>query len=327
MSDIFDLLSVPKHDDIIIRRSILETTCSCPFQAMQIRDGKVDGGGYLAEVGNEGHRVMAEAVAWGKGDKREVIEYLEEELPKTRPDLQPDVLRSTRGVAKTLRKIPVEKIVSVEKQYSYELMPATESRGAVIITCCMDIVLLATVETELHVHDWKTGYKKRSNSGVLDEFQTQFYCTVLFKVFPELQKIHFWYEQTRFGDRVYGCAERETHLDNFEMRVRMAIQDYLSKTDEARPDVDKCSWCNCTAICPYITGEAKTLTDNPSEYFAQYIARLAHTKKMKQAMDAYCFTNNEIVHGDNVYGWVPPKRTITYKPYKKKKVTDEHTSD
>lgn len=327
MSDVFDMLNTPELDPIIVRRSILETTCSCPYQAMMIREGKAENGGYLAEVGNEGHEVIKDAVSWAKSengttDKDELIKYIEEELPKARPDLQPEVLRSMRGIAKTLRRIPVEKIVSVEKQYSHDLMGATKNRGKVTITCCMDLVLLAVTDTELHVHDWKTGFKKRSNSDVLTEFQTAFYCTVLFKVFPELERIHFWYEQTRFGDRVYGCADREKHLPDFEMRVFTALKDYLSESKEARPDVDKCTYCCCIKECPHANAKAREINDDVSEYFAQYIALTARVKEMKDVMNAYCKVNEEITYNDNVYGYVPPKRVVTFKAHKKKKDTN-----
>jgi len=326
MTDVYNnIKGHEKHPDIVVMRSELETTCDCPAQAMMIRTGQVEDGGYLANVGNEGHDILKKAAAWGtnKGsgriDKDLMMEYINEEMCKSRPDLQPEVLRSMRGVANTLKYIPVERVVSVEKQYSFEWSAVNSDQGAVILSCCIDLILAGKNEDEMHVHDYKTGFKKRTNGQVLDEFQTAFYCTVLFELYPQLTKIHFWYQQTRFGTHAYGVAEREKHADDFRARIAMTLKDYLSHNKECRPDIDHCSYCPATKLCPYAEGESKDFNDDKGLYLDQYIMLKGRLSTMKSTMDSYCIMNEVIESELNDFRYVEKVRKISFTAQKKKK--------
>jgi len=314
---ITDLFSTPEPlPPITYDRSDLEATANCPFSAKAIREGKVVSKSFLAEVGIEGHRILAETMEACKGDSQAIAGWLETELLTARPDLQPEVIRSMKGISQTLRLIPSERIIAIEKQYSSEFAPATTTRGPIVLTCCIDIVLAGRDRTVVHIHDYKTGWKQRSNSDAADAYQTCHLSWVIFNALPDVETIHFWYEQTRFGTRSYARLEREKDYFRLEGRIQRAVELRFMDSSEAWPDMDKCAWCAATAICPRVVGEGKDLNDDTQDYLKQFIALQARLNTMSKAMKAYNKKFGELRTGNQVFGYKPPAKKIIYKLYK-----------
>ena len=71
--------------------SKLEDYAYCPFMAAhkdEFQEANVP-----QQVGVEGHKLIAESIEWGKGDWIAAADYVENELPKSRPDIQPKMLK------------------------------------------------------------------------------------------------------------------------------------------------------------------------------------------------------------------------------------------
>ena len=306
----------PVLEPVVLDRSTLANRANCPFMAEAIESGKVKDGGYFAEVGTEGHRVLSEAMESCGPDSEALAGWIEAEMTTARPDLQPEVIRSLKGVGETIRRIGNRQIIGIEKQYSTEYLKATANRGPLILTCCMDLVIAGRDNSIIHVHDYKTGWKKIDKASAFDMFQTQFYSWVIWRVYPDVNTIHFWYEQTRYGYPAYVRVERDRDFFNFEGRIQKTVELYLTGSVEAWPYPDKCAWCPATAICPYVVGEAKNLNADPQEYLKQYIAAKARLDAMEKDMKAYCKKHGEIRSDDQVFGYKEPAKKVTYKLYK-----------
>jgi len=296
-------------------RSTLERYATCPFQARAVESGTVTDRSHLADVGIEGHRLLAEATEAAGDSYLEAADWLQQELPLARPDLQPEVIAAMKGVASTFYRIRADRILGVEQQFSTEFLKATDKRGPVILTTRVDLWLAGKQPDEVHVHDYKTGWKRRSNSEAAQAFQTHFIAWVLWKVMEDIQGIHFWYEQTRYGEASYCKMERERDFYNCEGRIQSTVALWLGGNKEAWPGVEKCSWCPATAMCPHVVSESLSLNDDPEAYLASYITTKARCGAMEKAMKAYCKAEGEIRCRQNVFGYKEPMKRVTFSLY------------
>ncbi len=314
LSDLFKLREV--LPTVTLDRSDLEATAACPFMAAALRDGKVRDASHLQQVGIECHRIIAEAIESVGDDYRGITEWLEAEMDKARPDLQPDVIAALKGSLGEFSRLSAERVIGVEKQYSTQFLEITAQRGAVILTCCIDLVMAGKDDQTLIVFDWKTGWKRRSSSEAQNAFQTCFYAWVLFRELPQLQTIHMFYEQTRYGNKAYAKLERERDFFHFEGRVQSSVQLRLSGCHYAWPTLEKCSYCPATAICPEVAADIRNFAADPEAYLQQYIAlKEGRVEAMEKTMKAYCKSHGEIRSGDNVFGYRKPAQKVMYKLY------------
>jgi len=304
-------------------RSTLENYANCPFMADAVDNDKVQDISKPALAGQEGHRIIAEAWEFCEQDNQAAINYLSEEMPKARPDLQPEVVDSLKHFAGEMQRIDPWRIISVEKEYSATFFEATTTEGPILVACCPDLLVGGRDETSLHIYDWKTGYKRWSSGMARNAFQTCLYSYVLFKEMPQVDEIHFWYYQTRYQKRAYCKLTREHDFDNLKGRVGEALRYALLKSNQAWPEPDKCAWCPATAICPHVIAEARDFNKGPAEYLNQYIALKARLSKMAQTMNAHVRnTGQNIVAGENVYG-DPGRGQVNFKVFKNEAVAGD----
>lgn len=294
-------LPVTYHD-----RSELENYSFCPFMAWAVATKKVQDINGLAMVGQLAHKVIGETLEQRGDDYNMFSKYLREEVAKVRPDLQPEVIAALRNFIKTVDTFDPWRIVSVEKQYSTVFWEATKSEGPHVITCCIDFITAGKDETSLVVWDWKSGWKRWTNSLAKSAFQTHFYSFVLFKEFPQVEHIHFWYDNTRFEGRAYARISREFDYHNYQARIAETIRLKMSGSKEAWPLPEKCAWCPATAICPHAITEARNFQANPVGYLQECRAKQARVTAQKKIMSAYCrSTGNDIFADNKPYGCKP----------------------
>jgi len=316
-------------EPITFDRSDLENTANCPFAAKAIRDGKVQNISRLMDIGSEGHLLIKEGIEWGNGDYMVAADYILAEVTKARPDIQPEVIKALRFISNELKRIGnfnYGNLVGVEKQFSAELLPASQSRGAVIITARLDLVNAGRDKTVLHVHDWKTGYKHRSNSEAYASFQTCCIAWILFKELADVQEIHFWYDQTMTDTRAYCKLERDRDYYNFQGRLETAVMLRLRDSSEAWPDIEKCSWCPATAICPHVVADARDFNTDKVPFLQQMIALQARLTAMKKIANAYVKKHGNIIFADHVYG-DKGRQKVSYSAFKIGKSDDDEKDE
>jgi len=327
---LWDRVQLKTPEPITIDRSDLENTANCPFEAKAIRNGDIQNVSRLMDIGSEGHRLIDEGIKWGEGDYIVAADYILDEILKARPDIQPDVAKCLRFIANELRRLmgfSYGMLLGCEKQYSAEILPASPSRGAIILTTCMDLVLAGRDNTVIHIHDWKTGYKKRSSSEAYTAFQTCFLAWTLFDIYPDVQEIHFWYNQTMYDTRAYCHLTRERDYLNFRGRLETAVMLWLQDSDEAWPDIEKCAWCPATAICPHVIAEARDFNADKEAFLLQMVATQSRLTAMKKVANAYVKEHGNIVFGkDQIYG-DKGRQKVSFSTFKAGKSDEEKETE
>jgi hypothetical protein len=304
MSLISELYEKPKKEPIILDRSRLERIAECPHRDRLCIEHNIEPENSLLLIGETVHKIVEEAFEFAENDFLETSEYLLEELPKARPDIQPEVLRTARSIADTIMDLHV-KMLGCEQQISYEIMKPTYSRGAVKITQCLDLIC-AGLDNSLHVHDWKTGWKKYTDQEAWDLFQSQCASYILWQIpdFNEVETIYWWYHSTRHGSRAFARHVRTrshrkmpelTEELQFRARINEAVRLYLEQSDEAWPEPKKCLWCEAKHHCKHASREVKDYTKDPKGWVDNYIVIEALYKTMKKtASDLYKGTGEQL---------------------------------
>lgn len=277
-------------------RSLIEQFANCPHQAHLCKKHNIDVESQLVNSCGIGHELVEEAVNYCQGseDWDMVADHFLNELPKVRPDVQPDVIKAARFVTDELNSMPIQRLIGCEIQIDCQLLPADPDagRGPIILTSCLDM-LFSGRESSLIVYDWKFGFKKRSNAEVADAFQTQFICWLLWQQ-PEYQSvetIHFFYKEPRWGSVAYARLDRHKewpqlpHLTT-EMacqgRIVEAIKLWLSDSRDAWPEPKKCLWCDAIWHCKYANTSAKNIKTQTKHAADHYIVLLALCQKYKE---------------------------------------------
>lgn len=262
------------------------------------------------------HKLIEEAFEFCKGDLEHIPDFFAEELPKTRPDLQPEIIRAGRYVASTLADLHV-RVISVEQQIEHVLLPEIPGkRGAVVGTTCLDL-LAQGLNNSLHVIDWKTGFKKRTNTEAFNSFQAQFIAFLLWQqeAYKEVEKIHFWYYETRWDTKAYAKFDRNDehpalpHLsqqDAFSARISEALRFWQTGCTDAWPEESKCEWCDVIQFCKHANTNAIDITSDPEAFVDRMIVLKQLLAKDKKTATAYIKKYGSIVGTVGVFEKTPP---------------------
>ncbi len=275
-----------KAEPIIADRSKMEQTANCPHQAHLVAKHGSEIQTALVQTAEIDHKLIDEAIKYAvkEGTTDALADYFENELPKVRPDVQPEAIKSARHVCEKLLYMPIDRLIGSELQIDYVLIPAkampVKGVGDFVITTCLD-VLLSGRDNALIVDDWKTGYKRLSKEEAFDSFQAQFICFILWQQpdYATVDIIHFWFEETRWGNSVYVCFDRNKahkampHLTQelaFQARIFEAAKLMLSGSTEAWPEEKKCLWCQAIKKCEFANQDAVEITEDPKKAVDHY---------------------------------------------------------
>lgn len=262
------------------------------------------------------HKLIEEAFEFCKGDLEQIPDYFAEELPKVRPDLQPEIIRAGRYVAIALADLHV-RVISVEQQIDHILIPEVPgTRGAVVGTTCIDL-LAQGLNNSLHVIDWKTGWKKRSNSEAFNSFQAQFIAWLLWQQeeYAEVEKIHFWFYETRRDTKAYAKFDRNDehpalpHLTQelaFQARIMTALRLWQTGCTDAWPEETKCCWCDVIQFCKHANTRAIDITKDPTAFVDRMIVLKQLLTKDKKTATAYIKKYGTVVGTVGVFEQTPP---------------------
>ncbi len=320
----------PKHKPIILDRSRLQQYADCPLQGYLsiLWDAlKAIAGGYevfpweqklldaadpelikamqaliqqsttgrLAECGTQIHGLIEKAFRECENDVQQVPQWFVDNLPKMQPNISKMAEKHARHVGDMVANYHVN-LIGIEVQVSLILIEETETTPAVIGTTRID--LLGSGRGNLHVVDWKTGFKQRSNSATLDSFQAGFIALLLFcqKEYAEIGTVHFWYYETMFGTKAYARFNRNdehprlpglTTLGGLRGRAKEAALLFQSDCRDAWPLPDTCCWCDMIRFCPQASMEAKEIADDPAAFVDNLVVLKALCSTRKRALTAY----------------------------------------
>lgn len=307
-------------------RSVLQLVATCPQQAALTKEYEkelqTEPMPALPEVGSLIHDLAKEAIKANEqygNAMQEAADYLMQEIPKIRPDLQPDVLRVARSLAFKFLRFQTNKILLCEEQISRAILPATSTQGETLITTAPDLTLATYYADTIIVIDYKTGWKRRDNLDAQDDFQTCVISWVLFGKYPELKKIHFWYLQTRVGQDAYCCIERDKIIGGtaeqplmqettLQSRILEAVRLIQNNSTEAWPVYEKCCQCRVARWCKYITGDIADFAKEPTKYLDQYQALSGRVAQMEDILTEAVKGGRIIVGTTGVFDDSPKKK-------------------
>ena len=344
----------PKFKPIILDRTRLEQAATCPLQCYlsiifdalkakatgyEVHDweqklldeadpklieamskvAKQSTMGKFAECGIQIHEMIDKALEECKNDLQIVPGWFVDNLPTIKPNIQPMAIRHARHVADMLADYHVS-IIGSEIQISMVIIDETDTSPAIIGTTCID--LLGSGKENLHVCDWKTGFKRRSNSETLDSFQARFISELLFcqPVYAEINTIHFWYMETQFGTKSYAKFERnEEHPRLPGLTTEVALKGQIKEAalvfqsgcKDAWPMPESCLWCDMINFCEYASMEAKEIADDPKSFVDRLIVLQQLCTKRKKAATTYCKGHGPIIGTKSTYTQKKPSTKFT----------------
>lgn len=329
-----DAFSTPKAE--YIDRSDLEAFGICPLQG-QLRkqhEGEYETHDPLPEAAKIVHSIGAVAIKSCNRDLQEAADYIANELPKARPDLQPDVLRAGRFLANRLRWSRARHVLMADdEQISRTIIPASKNRGELIVTTRPDLVLATDKPDKIVIADTKAGWKDRTNQEARDEFQTCTICWTIKGKFPHIRYIDFNYWQTRKNtiarayidlEQVVGGTQKEplTQELAFEQRIFEAARLYIEGVDDAWPNETKCSMCPVLKWCKYAEEVCKEL-DGDIEGYVDNTVVLAEVLKQREKAISEATKDGRILYGSGGYFDDSPKkkspRRVSFKAQKENK--------
>lgn len=299
-----------KHEDIIIYRSEAEMAATCPHQRKLSKQYPRELQDDMPTVGVIGHELIEEAIKTAiknRGQSDEIADYFVQEVSKTRPDLSPQVIDAYKGVVFDLLYLSIAEIIGCEMQVDHVLLPATKSRGRVVISTRLDL-LQSGFDGSLIWRDWKSGWKRRNSAEAWQSFQGQFITYLLWQAYdgkhktaegealPKVDDITGYFHETRFGKTVESKYSRDKHPwrlneltqeNQFLGRITEAVRLILTDCDEAWPSEKKCLWCNWLDKCEYANKTALDFVERQEEFiYATHVMELL-VKQNKQIIKDY----------------------------------------
>lgn len=274
----------------------------------------------ICDSGVEVHRIIDQAFSESKGDLEKIPEWIEENLPRSRPDIQPQVIIAARHVCDVLADLHIS-VIGTEIQMEYVLFPETSSRAAVIITQAMDLIGEGR-EKALHIHDWKSGHKRRTNAEAFESFQAQCAALIVWKqkAYAEVQKIYWWYQETRFGTKAFAKFERGEfhprlpHLTQeiaFECRMEEAAKLFLADVRECWPMDAKCCWCDAIRWCTLAHVDAQEIAFDERAFIDKLIVDEESVRRRKKAATEWLKSKGPIVGTVAVFQQKKPQARFT----------------
>jgi len=275
--------------------------------------------GKLAECGTQIHELIDKAFNECKNDIHLVPEYLVDNLPKIKPNIQPMAIRHARHICDMIAEYHVD-IMAVEQQVSLVIIPETDTAPAVIATTRID--LLGSGKGNLHAVDWKTGFKRRSNSETADSFQAGCIAFLLFqqKEYKEINTIHFWYYETMFGTKAYARFDRNEEHPRLpglttevalRGRITEAVDLFMKDCRDAYPLPDTCCFCDVIRFCPQASMEAKEIADDPKAFIDSLVVLEALCKARKRAATQWIKAHGAIEGSKVVYTQKVPQERFS----------------
>lgn len=309
----------------ILDRSTLERYATCPAQAVYVA-GNPDAAGYAAAVGSEAHNAISRTLtaytaAQGLMSPRDFREALESELRLSRPDVQPEVIRSMRPVVYRLAEamagqdgVHFQNILKYDGGAGEKSGQLAVEFDGVTITSEVDLLHATRSKELLKEHDWKTGWGTYDEQDVFDSFQFQMHWFLIAKHYPEVEELRVTVWNTRIGKPTRPVSFDRSHLQAIETRIRSAVTEWRRWREmpldlvDAWPTVEKCRICPASLVCPETQRKPNPCEADPVAFLDSIVAVAAKLEAMQQEATAYVDkTGRPITHAGSAFGRDKPK--------------------
>jgi hypothetical protein len=305
---------------IIADRSPVQRYAECPFAAWYCREHGIDVPNVPKDVGNETH-ALAEGHIKDALDTytppEDIAANIVDALPSVRPDIQPKVIRAARYLAESVAHIQMHNVIGVEIQIDDGGKSGLRNIEGIPfkLTLCLD--LLFSGRQSLIVYDWKSGFKKRTKDEVFDDFQCQFGVYLLWMLYPDIDVVHWFFDETFYGSKAYARFERNAeypslpHLTQemqFKGRIFEALRLWQEDCRQAWPEQKKCAWCDIVLDCPHANAGAKRIASNPRKFIDRMTAMEAALDKYASIAKDWYKRCGPIQGTKMVFDWRPSRR-------------------
>lgn len=358
MADLLEelLAQPPDLPPVILDRSTIEAYASCPWKGWCIEHGVVHTGGPAADAGNEVHDAIGQAVgeyALAGAKVTDLVEVMEAAALMSRPDVQPDAIdglkRSIWNIAKYVcDRHPLDilrydggptafddprsgEVIDRSGQLSWDIMPATKTRGAVRLTSEVDLLAAGAAVDELAETDWKSGRTQWSATDVANSFQFRMHAWLVFRNYPDAQRLFTRVWMTRMGQATGWVLFDRSVMAEFEGQALAAVQEresvcravaaamgdsdagggskaaierpatreqfvasVMRHGGEAWPGVDKCGLCPAWWCCPACVRPVADMQADPSRYAADTSAMEQAVAERKKLLRSYVDEHGDI---------------------------------
>ncbi|MCE5277161.1 MAG: hypothetical protein ABFD92_16660 [Planctomycetaceae bacterium] len=306
----------PALPAVLLDRSTLERYAVCPLSAWAIETGAVEDASRAAASGDECHGVLSGAVGLYADQGIAVYDYIRQEMLKVRPDLQEDVMdglkRSAWKISEYLSARSPADLVAFDGgagprsgQLAAELLPANDSRGPIVATSELDLLVAGATAAEMEETDWKSGHTPWSSAMVRDSFQFRMHAWLAFKNFPDLQQLHVRVFMTRVGYATPWVTFERDMMEAFEARMLMAVRfredafilaaDGRSEEIPCWHDAEELMECPAVHLSRRVKHPAADLLEDPGRFASDTMAMAKALDDRKKLMRQYVMTHGDIV--------------------------------
>ena len=274
--------ALPRVD---LDRSTIEAYAACPFQGWAVETGAVDTNSAAAQAGTEVHAVIGEALDWYATNGHPPRDYLEQERFKMRPDVSADALAGLRKSIYGLDRLitarnPDDLLVyqggtgERSGQLAVELLPATQTAGAIYATSEIDLLLAGASAVEVDEIDFKSGQTEWTAAKVRASFQFNLHAILIFARYPDCQAVNTSIYMTRFNRLTNPVSFTRAGSEPFTGRLLQALEYRRialaavaeGGTAEAWPLPDKCGLCPAVLMCPAAFAPCGEIARDPVRY-------------------------------------------------------------
>ncbi|MBA7654986.1 hypothetical protein ES703_62882 [subsurface metagenome] len=267
----------------------------------------------LCECGTEIHELLKRAFDECKNNLEIIPQWFVDNLPLIKPNIQPMAIRHARHAADMISEYHID-LIALEHQVSLVLYPETETTPAVVVTMKYD--LIGSGKGNLHVMDWKTGFKRLTNQEAAESFQAEFGAWLLFQqeIYKEINTIHWWYFESMWGTKAYARFDRlEEHPrlpgltteKAIQGRVVSTVTSFIENCKDAWPLPYTCCWCDMIRFCLLANMDAKEIADGPKVFVDRMCVVEAWLRRQKAAATAWIKGKGPL-EGTKV-NWEPPE--------------------
>lgn len=323
---------------IIVDRSTAERYSTCPAQAVLVERRIVSNESEMAQVGSAVHEILSAAVASRVDGKRpnEIHELIKDLAAKSRPDIQPDVMDACR------RTYPIMELLcrhdngedrcpddvmrfdggagAQSGQLAFDLIPATETRGAVCITGEVDLLMATASDKEVLLCDWKSGWKHWTAGDVQRSFQFQFYAYLVLCNYPGLQRVTVRVYMTREGGAASDVSFDRSQMYVIGKRIESAVNLCLEWRGKltgapAWPEPAKCGICPASLNCPQAHEPEAGFSRDPKAALLRLVVISEVKKRIESGLNEIVRKGipgvrdpGDIISGKSAYGINKPKK-------------------
>lgn len=251
----------------VLDRSTLEAWANCPAQAKLIEAGSCIRETSPLVVGCEAHDVLSRTMrAYMSSPLHfspyDVREELHDQIRRSRPDVQPDVVENLQYMAyewsKFLLNIHPDNILhhdGGEGERSGQIAYDLEHLGC-RVTSELDFLYTGDSPDVLHEIDYKTGHTTYTVQGIKNSFQFQMHAALVLKKYPKQKALETTIWATRKNQRSYRVIFDREDMPLWTARIEQAAQLAMKFKRQpiervpTWPEQDKCGLCPVSHLCP-----------------------------------------------------------------------------